>query len=40
MQMPQPPDSLGDDPPVDAIRQEEVAQTRRSEPPAGNHLGA
>ena len=34
---PQPPDGSGDAPPADAVGQEEMAQTRRSEPPAGNH---
>ena len=35
----QPPDGAGDDPSADALSQEEMAQTRRSEPPARNHPG-
>ncbi len=35
--LPQPPDSIGNDPSADVVRQEEMAQTRRSEPPARNH---
>jgi putative transposase len=37
--LPQPPDGAGDDPPADAVGQEEMALTRRPEPPARNHPG-
>jgi len=35
--LPEPSNRAGHDPPADAVGQEEVAQTRRPEPPARNH---
>ena len=37
--LPEPPNGTGDDPPVDAVSQAEMAQTRRAKPPARNHRG-